>query len=739
MPKAAPPPKASAHASRNPLDFVQQPRKRTSKKSASALSDAVKASRAAANEERRLLDLGLEEAFAEKFTEREEDIAELAHKFKKSPKYIRQVLENGVRYTGKRAPSIRNAIMHDLSKKARENGDASNVRDVQITGEEYQAYKDSLSEAEKKSLIAQLVKDKSHKSHGVRATNKAVTMDAMQNSNQVGKVMINLHSRTGVRAFSMFSRGHPDDPAMPCFVNSDNARQFFQDVLDISVYDVVRKYELWCCNQDKPVRQGKEKAALCKFISEAVEEGLRKATGNKTLTMAWQNYKIDIVHKHGVELAGWPKKLTMVRPSRLGGQDVRLVVERLRNGTMRWVGLTKSQREEVAAEVEELRESGAAKRRQERSDKNQPRGPRAKKVRHDESDGSDSDDDDNAESDRDNSDDESDKDEDDVDRVPVVSPLIGVRPTASAQSSASSAHTSAAPGATQWPTHLAAAPAVLFGSAPTSGVLIPGTTAIPVSSSAPLAVGSLPYDESFNWNFSGMEFGPPMDMFVPFASQSSGDNFSDNTSRWQLNTSNHEDGWMDAPNSAGGINGGGALSTDFNGGGASLAAGSHGSALYTQPAAGYAQGGASVQLSAPAYAAQVNAPAIGYAQGSGGMSASTVGAADDVFPAALVAAGAHPAAAGSSMSVFSVTTNTTATKKRKTVEGGAAEKPKKRASKKRDAGEGEAPARKAHTTKKKATGAGAGAGADAGEHAGADAQPRRKKQKKSAAAAAAEV
>ncbi|KAJ6566688.1 hypothetical protein B0H19DRAFT_1257879 [Mycena capillaripes] len=736
MLKAAPPPKLSAHASSHPLELVQQPRKCASKKSFTALSDAAKASRTAANEEHQLNDLGLEAEFAQRFTDREEDIVNLADKYKKSKKYIRQVLENGVHYTGKHALSIKNAIMHDLSKKAKENGEASNVRNVQISGDDYQAYKDSLSEAEKARLTAQLVEDKGHKLHGVRATNKAVAMDAMQNSNQVGKVIINLHSRTGVHTFSMFSCGHPDNPAMPCFVDSDNARQFFQDVLDMSVYDLVRKYELWCCNQDKSVRQGKEKAALCKFISDTVEEGLRKATGNKTLTMAWHNYKIDIVHKHSVELAGWPTKLTLVRPSKLRGEDVRLVVDRLRNGTMRWVRLTRLQRKEVAVEVEKLRESGATKPRQERSDKNQPRRPRAKKGVHNESDK----DDDNAESDKDDDDAESDKDANDAESdkdsgdesdeddgkapVPIVSPFITVRPTAAAQSPASSAPIATVPTATQLPADLAAARAMSFGGGPTSSGFAHGATAIPVPGTAPITFGSqLPYDEGFNWDFAGWILGR----------QWTANHFGDNASGWRLNTSNREDGWMDASNSAGGVNGGNALSIDFDGGGPSLVTGLHGSAPSTQTAAGYAQGTASLQLSAPVYA-----QGAAYAQSNGGMSASPLGTTDDIFPAALVATGARPAAAaaGPSMSVFSVATNNTATK-RKRAEGDAAEKPKKCASKKKDVGEGKAPACKARTTKKKATGA--GAGTDAGEHPGADAQPRRKKQKKTTPAAAVEA
>ncbi|KAJ7814771.1 hypothetical protein B0H14DRAFT_3747028 [Mycena olivaceomarginata] len=221
MPKAQP----SAISQRNPLDFVQQPRRRQSKGSVKLLSDATKASRAAAAEARKQSNAALEEEFSGIFTKREEQITHLAEKYKKTPKYIHQVLENGAHCTGKRTPSLKNAIRHHLSKKARENGENSNILDIDLKGEEYKEYKDSLSKEEKADLIAQLVEYKGVKEHRIRVTNKAVALDAMQNTNQIGES--NLHMRTGVRAFSMFSHGHPDDPSMPCFVDSDNARQFF--------------------------------------------------------------------------------------------------------------------------------------------------------------------------------------------------------------------------------------------------------------------------------------------------------------------------------------------------------------------------------------------------------------------------------------------------------------------------------------------------------------------------------
>jgi hypothetical protein len=141
------------------------------------------------------------------------------------------------------------------------DGNAYNAHDeeINLSGERYQAYKDSLTEEEKKSLLEDLAENKNIKEHGVRATNKAMALDAMQTTSQIGKVVrffkiiaihamalivillqiIALHSRTAVCGFAMFTCRHPNDPAMPSFVESDKASKFFEATFDCSVWDVV--------------------------------------------------------------------------------------------------------------------------------------------------------------------------------------------------------------------------------------------------------------------------------------------------------------------------------------------------------------------------------------------------------------------------------------------------------------------------------------------------------------------
>jgi hypothetical protein len=67
------------------------------------------------------------------------------------------------------------------------DGESSNVLDVDLKGKEYKEYKDSLSKQERADLIAQLVEYKALKEHGIRTTNKAIALDAMQNTTQIGE------------------------------------------------------------------------------------------------------------------------------------------------------------------------------------------------------------------------------------------------------------------------------------------------------------------------------------------------------------------------------------------------------------------------------------------------------------------------------------------------------------------------------------------------------------------------
>jgi hypothetical protein len=97
---------------------------------------------------------------------------------------------------------------------------------------------------------------------------------------------------------------------------------------------------------------------------------------NKKLDMHWENYDLKIVDKLGVKLVGWPEDVPMRHPSKIPADDARKILEKLQTGAIHWVVLTKKQRAEEAAKIEELRSTGGVKQRKSRSDKGVPRGPR---------------------------------------------------------------------------------------------------------------------------------------------------------------------------------------------------------------------------------------------------------------------------------------------------------------------------------------------------------------------------
>jgi hypothetical protein len=53
-----------------------------------------------------------------------------------------------------------------------------------------------------------------------------------------------------------------------------------------------------------------------------------KIIGDKVVSMSWKNYKIDIVHTLGVEMAGWPLSVVMVRPSKMAADAARSILDK---------------------------------------------------------------------------------------------------------------------------------------------------------------------------------------------------------------------------------------------------------------------------------------------------------------------------------------------------------------------------------------------------------------------------
>ncbi|KAJ7807199.1 hypothetical protein B0H14DRAFT_3483504 [Mycena olivaceomarginata] len=340
---------------------------------------ATQATRALQAERRNEQALALEADLEKHYAQQEELIETLVLRYGRTEEYIRKVVCNGAKYGNRRGVNTKNAIMHEYCNRARDEGGPSNMLDVQgnMTADEYQKIKDSFTEEELTRLKDQLAGHREVKQHGPRATNKACQQDAVQTCNRVGELR-NLHQRTGVSGIALFTRGNADDPTAPNVVDSDNMREFFQRTFKMSIYDLLRKMELWSCTRDRDEEDANTLDAVRSQISEMANKNLRKIKNNKKLEMEWTNYKIRIVHELGVEWAGWPTEIDIRPPSKIPADDARRIRDLMRMEKIQLVALTRSQREKVAEEIEEMRATGTLPRRKGRSDKGGTRGPRAK-------------------------------------------------------------------------------------------------------------------------------------------------------------------------------------------------------------------------------------------------------------------------------------------------------------------------------------------------------------------------
>jgi hypothetical protein len=60
----------------------------------------------------------------------------------------------------------------------------------------------------------------------------------------------NLGERTGIYGLALFSRGNIADPSQPELLQSSgDPSRFFLEVLNLDIFDVLRRFELWATSQ----------------------------------------------------------------------------------------------------------------------------------------------------------------------------------------------------------------------------------------------------------------------------------------------------------------------------------------------------------------------------------------------------------------------------------------------------------------------------------------------------------
>ncbi|KAF8181229.1 hypothetical protein K438DRAFT_1768062 [Mycena galopus ATCC 62051] len=369
------------YATRNPGKTAQKSRRRVGPSDAGRVNNAIKKAESKQRREE------FEDEIDAYFAFRDAEVSRIAKAFGKTDRLVRGLLCNKTQFKAERKPSLHNAIMHDRALKAKESGAKvleDYQEDLREDVEDGTAVVDaaSLGVDEVDRLMKQLALKRETERRGVRRTNKAAATDARQTMAGISRKLVDMRERTGVLGFCISSRGNADDPALPNAVDSGNALDFFADELKIPYPDVMRKFERWCVNRDNGEEEKQDIGSVRADVSRLVQDGLRDVKHSRIINMEYTHYDVAIREGLGVELAGWPADVPIERAATMTVETARRIRDGFKSGVIRWVVMTKTQREELAAEHNAKRAelgAGSLRKRVQRSDAGVPRGPRAKK------------------------------------------------------------------------------------------------------------------------------------------------------------------------------------------------------------------------------------------------------------------------------------------------------------------------------------------------------------------------
>ncbi|KAJ7791039.1 hypothetical protein B0H14DRAFT_3568193 [Mycena olivaceomarginata] len=304
----------TTHSQCHPEQSVQETRGR---KKTGKLSDAEKATRALGAASHKLAQNALAADLDKFASNREDTVADLATKHRKKEEYIRALLMSETRYPETRAPTLRNALIHQLSEEAKQEGitihlhELQAIADVRLSTEEF-------STDEVAALIATLNKHRNHKTRDLRATNTASAVDARSVVDKTQDEMTRLKERTSTDAFGFFSCGALDNPSMPTFVSMGNAAAFCLQVLKMPALDILRLYEQWVIKSNQVKSVPKTLQAIHHQITELMDALLRAFVNDKSAKMVYVHFKVDVALLRKLKIMGWPLDIPFVNPSKIG-------------------------------------------------------------------------------------------------------------------------------------------------------------------------------------------------------------------------------------------------------------------------------------------------------------------------------------------------------------------------------------------------------------------------------------
>ncbi|KAH7903694.1 hypothetical protein BJ138DRAFT_1020229 [Hygrophoropsis aurantiaca] len=335
------------------------------------LSDAQKASRKIAADQKASHAKELQDAVAKLVADHEENIKNLARVHSVPEKKIKDLIGSHTHYHGKRKPQVMNALVHVKAKEMNQGQyTLMDIREM-VKNDTW-----TFTEEQKNEAVKDLLEHRETKRSGVRANNTAAARDALATVTRITNELEVLYERTGLCSSLFVTRSHINDTFHTSwFATNNDALDFWEDVMHLRTDDISRHYEQWAY-----ISQRDSLANMRKEVTKLISSGLNYAAG-KDIKMNYLNYEKGIVESYSVQLVGWPNDVPFTNPSNIGTiGEMRKLREDLKSGTCHWKKLTQRELNAFRTELKTRRAAGEniGVARQKRSDAGISRGSKRK-------------------------------------------------------------------------------------------------------------------------------------------------------------------------------------------------------------------------------------------------------------------------------------------------------------------------------------------------------------------------
>ncbi|KAH7904274.1 hypothetical protein BJ138DRAFT_1019348 [Hygrophoropsis aurantiaca] len=312
--------------------------------------------------------------------EQEEKLSEVASTHDVAIEKVYRLFNGYQNLAPSRKAQLANALIHAKAAEVNKN---------RPTGSKYKANEirelikndpamQNLDSDQEESFINELNEFRKLQKFGMRANNAAAARDMLSTLDNVCKALDSMVRRTGGYAIFFATRGHVNDTSEPTWHGTDNAMDFFEDVLDLEPDEVCRKFEQWACTRNESKSTVKN-ASSCSCYSNTSNYTDGITGKSKKVSMNYDNYETKIMRNLNVKLVGWPTGIPFTSPSKINTvTEIRKLRDALKDGTCHWVAMSAAEIEEHAKSLATRIADGVTigKPRAPRADRGKTRGKR---------------------------------------------------------------------------------------------------------------------------------------------------------------------------------------------------------------------------------------------------------------------------------------------------------------------------------------------------------------------------